>query len=438
MFLMVKANIHGRSPIASGELPILLTPAGAVETLLDYFLNLRRARSPSWMTAVTRAVRLLLEYHGSSSEHKNPKTVFLKFSESLRTGTFDCTTGLDNLDLCWAPRSLREVNTIIFHLDEFLAWLVNTRHSGESVHRTDYTHTADRALIKLARCHHGDSSPHSRPGIMHNFNPNHAPDDDGSGSIMSSSALRSYFPEEHFLELMARGFYAGGRYDYRGMLITLLLQGGGLRESEPFHLYCADVKTSDANSHSAEVLIHHPSHGASPTQVNEANTECNCTNRAEYLSRHFDLVPRTAFMNSRHAGWHDHNHHDSHCKLVLWSLPEYGQWFSQLWNLYLAQCTEIKRHHPFAFINLYREPKGEMYTLAQFNKSHAAACRRIGVTVEKKLGTTPCGHWRAYYRLLRQPSEKKSEMGQLIKQAALQTSINSVAVVDGNVFSTRI
>src|SRR6202022_2452553 len=72
------------------------------------------------------------------------------------------------------------------------------------------------------------------------------------------------FPEERFEELLVKGFSAGGRYDYRGMLITLLLHGAGFRESEPFHLYIPDVFPDPGNPSQAMVLIHHPSYGNAP------------------------------------------------------------------------------------------------------------------------------------------------------------------------------
>jgi len=40
------------------------------------------------------------------------------------------------------------------------------------------------------------------------------------------------FPDERFEELLVKGFRVGGRYDLRGILITLLLHGAGFRESE--------------------------------------------------------------------------------------------------------------------------------------------------------------------------------------------------------------
>ena len=82
-------------------------------------------------------------------------------------------------------------------------------------------------------------------------------------------------------------------------------------------------------------------------------------------------------------------------------MPEYGEWFLQLWHCYLEQVARIERHHPFAFINLSREPVGGVYTITQYNKAHAAACERIGLTVGKALGTTPHGHRHAYGRRLR-------------------------------------
>jgi integrase len=66
----------------------------------------------------------------------------------------------------------------------------------------------------------------------------------------------------------------------------------------------------------------------------------------------------------------------------------------------LEQVARFDRHHPFAFINLNREPAGGVYCLGQYLKAHAAACERIGLSVSKALGTTPHGHRHAYGRRL--------------------------------------
>jgi len=47
-------------------------------------------------------------------------------------------------------------------------------------------------------------------------------------------------------------------------LITVLLHGGGLRESEPFHLYVSDVAIDPRNTKSALVRLYHPERGKAP------------------------------------------------------------------------------------------------------------------------------------------------------------------------------
>ena len=185
------------------------------------------------------------------------------------------------------------------------------------------------------------------------------------------------------------------------MLITLLLHGAGFRESEPFHLYICDVFPDPANPSQAKVLIHHPSFGGAPADWRDERGKPCKGNRAQYLAQQFGLVPRTEVMDRRHAGWKGGTHDAAYYKQAHWFLPEYGEWFLQLWHRYLEQVARIERDHPFAFINLSREPVGSMYTLTQYNKAHAAACERIGLTVGKALGTTPHGHRHAYGRRLR-------------------------------------
>jgi integrase len=71
------------------------------------------------------------------------------------------------------------------------------------------------------------------------------------------------------------------------------------------------------------------------------------------------------------------------------------------WLRYLEQVACLDRGHPFAFVNLYREPRGAMYTIDKFAKAHGAAVERIGLSVYKGCGTTPHGHRHAYGRRLK-------------------------------------
>lgn len=400
MFVTIKARVHTDATGVYTELPALMTPAGVLEPLLDYCLHRTHDRSLTWMTKVTRAVRMFLEYLQSNPAERDTYRLFQNFAQRLYTGTFDRTTGLDPSGLCWAPRSPQDISHIVTHLTDFFDWLgeirpeaaqVNPRYAGAAFDRQ-----TDEAAYQFRR---------NKAFLGHTWAANASPAE--RGHRVRSQRLPKVnngeppaFPEERFEELIAKGFCAAGRQDYRGMLITLLLHGAGFRESEPIHLYISDVFPDPANPRQAKVLIHHPSQGAAPADWRDERGKLRKGNREEYLAQQFGLVPRTEVMDRRHAGWKGGMHDAAYYKQAYWFLPEYGEWFLQLWYRYLEQVARVERDHPFAFVNLGREPMGGMYTLTQYNKAHAAACERIGLTVCKEFGTTPHGHRHAYGRRL--------------------------------------
>ena len=76
-----------------------------------------------------------------------------------------------------------------------------------------------------------------------------------------------YFPEKHVLDLLFKGFVRRGtqnepdiskRLNLRDILITILLHGGAVRVSEPFHLYIHDVMADPIDSEISLVRIYHP------------------------------------------------------------------------------------------------------------------------------------------------------------------------------------
>ncbi len=401
MFVTVKARVYTDATGVYTEIPALLTPAGVLEPLLDYCLARSHDRSLTWMSKVSRSVRMFLEYLQTNPAERDTYRLFQNFAQRLYTGTFDRETGLDPSGLCWAPRSPQDAGHIITHLTDFFDWLgemrpeaakVNPRYAGGAFDRQ-----ADEAAYQYRR---------SRAFLGHTWAANAAPAE--TGHRVRSQRLPKVekgeppaFPEARFEELLVKGFRAAGRQDYRGMLITLLLHGAGFRESEPFHLYIHDVLPDLANPRQALVRIHHPSHGAAPVDWRDERGRPRKGNRAEYLAQRFGLVPRTELMDSRHAGWKGGMHDGAYYKQAYWFVPEYGEWFLHLWYRYLEQVARTERDHPFAFINLSRAPLGGMYGLGQYNKAHAAACERIGLTVGKVLGTTPHGHRHAYGRRLK-------------------------------------
>ncbi|MCY1213738.1 hypothetical protein D9M68_365930 [compost metagenome] len=419
MFVTVKARVYTDATGVYTELPVLLTPAGVLEPLLDYCLYRSHDRSLTWMTKVNRSVRMFLEYLQTNPAERDTYRLFQNFAQRLYTGTFDRETRLDPSGLCWPPRSPQDASNIITHLSDFFDWLgkmrpeaakVNPRYAGGAFDRQ-----TDEAAYQYRR---------SKAFLGHTWAENASPAETGHlvRGQRQPKVERSdppAFPEERFEELLVKGFCAAGRYDYRGMLITLLQHGAGFRESEPFHLYISDVFPDPANPRQAQALIHHPSHGAAPADWRDERGRPRKGKRAEYLAHQFGLVPRTELMDRRQAGWKGGTHDAAFYKQAYWFMPEYGEWFQQLWHRYLEQVACFERDHPFAFINLNREPVGAMYTLAQYNKAHAAACERIGLTVSKALGTTPHGHRHAYGRRLRNAGVDKPFIRRFMHHASL-------------------
>ncbi|HTR08001.1 MAG TPA: site-specific integrase, partial [Paraburkholderia sp.] len=258
MFVSVKARVYTDATDVYTEIPALLTPAGILEPLLDYFLYRSHDRSLQWMRKVTRSVRMFLEYLQTNPDERDTYRLFQNFAQRLYTGTFDRVTGFDLSGLCWSPRSPHDASTIITHLTDFFDWLGETRPAAAQVNPRYAGGAFDRQTDEAAYQYR-----RSKAFLGHTWAANAATA--GPGHRMRGRRPPKVekgeppaFPDERFEELIVKGFCAAGRYDYRGMLVTLLLHGAGFRESEPFHLYISDVLPDLANQRQAKVLIHHP------------------------------------------------------------------------------------------------------------------------------------------------------------------------------------
>jgi hypothetical protein len=421
MFVTVKARIYTDATNVFTELPVLLTPEGILEPLLDYCLSRNHDRSLTWMIKVNRSMRMFLEYLQRNTEERDSYRLFQNFAQRLYTGTFDRETGLDPSGLCWAPRSPQDAQHIVTHLTDFFSWLGEMRPEAAKINPSYAGGAYDRIADEIAYQYKRD-----RAFLGHTWATN-ASTSVGGHRVRSQRLPKVHkseppaFPEDRFMALLMKGFKIGDRYDYRNMLITLLLHGAGFRESEPFHLYICDVFPTPLNENQAMVLIHHPSYGAAPADWHDERNRPKKGTRAAYLAEQFGCVPRTELLDSRGAGWKGGMHDAPYYKQAYWFTPEYGELFLQLWHHYLEEVACIDRDHPFAFVNIRREPVGGMYCLAQYNKAHAAACNRIGLEVAKGLGTTPHGHRHAYGRRLKNAGVEKSLIRRFMHHASSES-----------------
>lgn len=352
------------------------------------------------MRKLIKAVHLFLDYLEANPAEPEEWRLFRNFAGCLRAGTFDKETRLDPSGLCWGPGG-RDVEYYLVLLSDFFDWLGSTNPRARLLNPQFQGNVYDKRIDEKAYLYRRNKAflghvwdPRSRGGGNSRIT---------RATIQPKVAKHSppEFPDARFEELLFKGFKVRGQYDFRGMLITTLLHGAGFRVSEPFHLYMADVHPHWEDPSTAFVAIHHPSLGGSPPGWFDEKGQQRKGNRAGYLASQWAMPPRNRLANRYGAGWKNPMLDAKYFMQAWWFDPNYGKWFLQLWERYLEQVAMIDRDNPFAFLNIYKEPRGGMYCIDSFLKAHRTAVDRIGLTYGKREGTTPHGHRHSYAQRLR-------------------------------------
>jgi len=422
------ARVYTDTTGTYAEVPILLTPSGTLLPLLDYCVSRQHDRSISWMKKLVQAVGLFLDYLDANPNEPQHWHLYRNFAQKLYAGTFSLETGLDPSYLCWEVRDWKSSNSIQIQLTDFFNWLGQTNTSASLLNPRYEGSIYDKKLDYAAYIYRRNSA-----FLGHTWAVN--PRTEHLTSFLTRPKQRvathckepPEFPSDRFEELLFKGFRVGGRYDYRGMLITLLLHGAGFRDSEPFHLYFADVHRDPMEPGSALVLIHHPEIGIAPDDWRDEKGRQKRGTRRSYLTNKWGLLPRTVITGRRAAGWKNPKLDGDYYMRAWWFEPAYGKLFLQIWERYIEQAVMIERNHPFAFVNLDREPVGGMYTIDTFRACHAAAVRRLNLPYGKLHGTTEHGHRHSYAQRLRRAG---------ISEKLLQTFLHHKSIDSQAVYTT--
>ncbi|MFA7279546.1 MAG: gamma-mobile-trio recombinase GmtY [Sterolibacterium sp.] len=395
-FSIVRGKVFSDNTGASIEMPVLMSADGPVRPLIDYILTMRN--SLSWQEKFVRANKLFLEYlEQNAVQGEEEWRLFRNFSNALRSGTIDPETQEDPSGLYWTGIAVRDANFMVKLLSDFFDWLSDPERSPRAAKfnpdyaGNQYAQRIDEKAYQYLR---------SKAFLGHAWSPQSkrkARLTQGERPPKVFQKRPPMFPEDRFEELLFKGFKVAGRPDYRGMLITLMLFGGGLRVCEPFHLYMADVHPHWDDPTQAFVAVHHPSFGFAPNDW--TNRSGQRGSRMEYLSQEFGLVPRHLIRGKLHAGW-KHPALDEKWFMQVYWLPngngnDYGQWFLHIWQRYMEQVKDIPRNHPYAFVNIEREPGG-IYTIDHYNKALKNAVERTGLVFGKIYGTSAHGPRHAF------------------------------------------
>jgi integrase len=411
--LVIRTTIHIEEN-KEIRLPVIYTQNGGIlKSYLDYSIY-KKNMSMSWIDASTQAVCLLVEFvEFNKTNYQYPAELFSAFSDKLFTGTINID-GEDPTGLRWKKKSIQNANKIISYITQYSDWLCDNKglsnkdnlnpwrkatNFEERLNWAAYSHRHQKAFL-------GHTWSRKSANEKNKLSRNTRYEQDPRGTDVDYRDKK--FPDEHIDDLIHKGFIrprslpsapAHSRLELRDILITILLQFGGLRRSEPFHLWLEDISLHPENSDEALVRVYEPETGYSPTSYTNGLREM----REETLAKNFRMLPRNKYEKSKKifAGWKDNKLSPSkdNYMIVNWFEPSAGEQFLFYWRLYLAKQRvnpDKNRKHPYAFTNQYGDP----YSIDAFERKHKKAVERIGLTWDKDLGTTPHGHRYAYINRL--------------------------------------
>ena len=370
-------------------LPCILTEKGIIISHLRY-LAWFNSKSESWKERSCYALILLLKYINSVPNIDSATKVLKAFTEALITGTIDQTNRTDPLNLFWRPRSVRDTNNLLFHITHYTDFLL--LQDEHSTNRVNPFRKATSYEERLNWC----AYYHKQANVFLNHLTNKTLTQDQVrlvGTFHESMIDFEYavrFPEDQIERLLYLGFEKNGKTDFKSQAITMLMNYGGLRKSEIFHIYTSDITLHPNHSNEALVRVYHPEYGSSPDTAFK--------NRREYLLANTSYKPRNNYLFSErlYAGWKTPLLTSKKGYFeVAFNPPEKAKDFLFIWANYLKyQRVEPAKNnpHPFAFTNTLGEPE----TIKNFQRLHKNAVERIGLRCKKDAGTTEHGHRHAY------------------------------------------
>ena len=399
---------------------VLITSEGVFRPLVQWLiLNRNRHKSNTWQRTTVRAVGFFFDYYQQTRSLYEVGTDYSKvlsdFAECLLRGTIH--DGEDPLGLYWPKQGWDVVDRMIQAITAFSDWCViefgaqqvnpwRLANWGERMaafrawdkqnRASLLVHLADRQAAWQSAANVREIDVHKKPFI-------------------ASREAPPFFPFEHFDRLLEEGFRKPGvpdhapfhrRYHIRDMLIALLQGAGGLRESEPMHLYVDDVFEHEGR---ALVRVHHPQESMTE-YVNPLTGEIERIRREDYLNI-LGALPRNSDQPARRAGWKNPALVKDGGFLyfqVEWFPRFYGELFFSLYRIYL-HSVRPRSMWPHLFLTNDGITTGEPYTLAQYERKLAAAIHRIGLVTRKADGTTSHGLRHMY--------------GQRLKDAGIDTRI---------------
>lgn len=374
------------------KLPGLYCEKGLIISHLRY-LALHQHKSESWKERSLFSLALLLTYINSVKSFDKVTELLRSFSNALVTGTINFETLNDPLDLYWKARAISDANNILYHITKYTDYLAS--QDGYESSRVNPFRKASCYEERLNWCAYYQKQANVFLNHLHKKNDVYIENQrvrEINGIIAPKVDQEKVikFPDSEIEKLLQVGFVKKGQQDYKLQAMTILMNYGGLRKSELFHLFVSDITLNPNRENEALVRVYHPEYGRSP--------DPKFDNRAAYLSSITHYLPRTKYRLTErlYSGWKAPLlTSKSYFFEVIFNPAEKAEEFLKVWINYLKyQRVEPPEGdpHPFAFTN----SRGAPETLKNFQRKHKLAIEKIGLECRKELGTTEHGHRHAY------------------------------------------
>lgn len=331
-----------------------------VHPLLRYSEYLKiKGYSQTHLSKLREAVRLFYEYSfvntpkagfgagdtGSVQEVDHWRH-FVRFKAAVVFGTIDPKTGIDPSGLYWTGAGVGKGDRAASLLTQFFKYL-DELDGGDRATRFNPAVAASNyeRLVKSAAYEY----KRAKSLLGHTWGTT-AKDENVSSAAASIPSLKN-FPGEparmsdaQFDALLQKGFDVSSHNGLRDLLIAILMNKAGLRESEALQLWTVDVIEDPMENGCALVNVIHPEFGPCDLVYRGAKYR----NRGDYLRAVYGLEPRTALpsANPLSLGW------KARFKVLrVWWFPTWwGVIFWRLWRRYLSMTASFRVGHPYAFI----------------------------------------------------------------------------------------
>ncbi|MCB5359271.1 MULTISPECIES: site-specific integrase [Vibrio] len=379
-------------------------------SLVRYFLAYP-SRSDTWMRDTARSVGLFYDFYTACQNNRvDQRTQLRNFMSSLEHGTIS-NDDKDSTGLYWAPTGVTKAKRLRGCLSRFIDWVIEEEKEAKGITtfipQVKPSEILALSLLKTAKniisrsfMEHTKSHTavaenllKARKTFGYEF------EDDPSSYINAQSETKS-FPIELIAPLLEYGFIKNPlatnpfeREDITAKMITILLSFGGMRKSEPLHLWFNDV--TPTSEFGCQIRLYHPS-AAKTNLIGEKNKT-----RKHYL-RERGMRPRHDKSNpkSLKAGWKKLavDSKSFHAD-VFWLHNSAEALFSSLYSHYLTYRSKLMEtyqnnhghDHPFLFVSTGIDRRtgesyeGAPYSISQYDKSFNKALDRLEVHLGVKV-----------------------------------------------------